>query len=67
MRLHRKAEPQEVRAFPYAGITIFILFFGASLLDAVSGARWLRVIFWLGMGVCFLVLDAGGFLSRRSR
>ncbi len=39
------------------GITIFVVFFGVSLLDALSGGHWLRVEFWLVMGGLFWVLD----------
>jgi hypothetical protein len=43
--------------FPYAGITVFILFFGTSLLNALTGGRWLHVLYWTAAGLLFLVLD----------
>jgi hypothetical protein len=39
------------------GLTVFILFFGVALIDAVRGGDWLRVLFWLAMGVTFWLLD----------
>jgi hypothetical protein len=41
----------------HAGLTVFILFFGISLLDALGGGHWLRALFWLGMGVVFWGLE----------
>ena len=37
--------------------TIFLLFFGISLLDAVRGGHWLRVLFWVVIGLGFLLAD----------
>jgi hypothetical protein len=47
----------------YAGVTIFLLFFGISLLDAVAGGHWIRAGFWIGMGIVFWILDR----TRRTR
>lgn len=47
----------------YAGVTIFLLFFGISLVDAAAGGHWIRAGFWIAMGVCFWLLDRG----RRAR
>ncbi|MEO6066693.1 MAG: hypothetical protein ABIQ41_01785 [Gemmatimonadales bacterium] len=41
----------------YAGVTVFLLFFGISLLDALSGGHWLRAGFWITMGLVFWGLD----------
>lgn len=38
-------------------LTIFLLFFGISLLDAVRGGHWLRVLFWIVIGLGFLLAD----------
>ena len=35
-------------------MTIFILFFGISLLDALATRNWWRVGFWLLIGLVFL-------------
>lgn len=43
------------------GMTIFILFFGVALLDAVWGGQWLRVAFWMAIGVFFFLLERRGF------
>lgn len=37
------------------GFTIFIIFFGAAMLDAITTRSWLRSIFWLAMGVAFFI------------
>jgi len=41
----------------YQGLTIFLVFFGISLLDALWGGHWVRALFWLGMGLVFFALD----------
>lgn len=38
------------------GFTIFIIFFGAATLDAITTRSWLRSIFWLAMGVAFFIV-----------
>jgi hypothetical protein len=38
-------------------ITVFLLFFGVSLLDALQSRNWLRAIFWLAIGLVFLRAD----------
>lgn len=38
-------------------LTIFILFFGIAALDAVRGGHWLRIIFWLAVGMVFFMAD----------
>lgn len=40
-----------------SNFTIFILFFGIALLDAIRGGYWLRVLFWLAIAALFLVAD----------
>lgn len=41
-----------------ASSAIFILFFGAALLDALSGQEWIRVGVFLALGVLSLWADA---------
>ena len=41
------------------GLAIFVIFFGVSLLDAVSGGRWVSVFFWFAVGVIFALLRTG--------
>jgi len=37
--------------------TIFLLFFGVSLLEAFQTQNWLKAGFWLAIGVAFLIAD----------
>lgn len=37
--------------------TVFILFFGVALLEAFQTYNWLKAVFWLGIGIAFLVAD----------
>ncbi len=39
-------------------VTIFLLFFGVALLDAVRSHDWLATTLWLALGVVFLRADA---------
>jgi hypothetical protein len=41
-----------------ANVTIFLLFFGISLLDAVRSHDWLRAVLWLALALVFLRADA---------
>ena len=38
-------------------VTVFLLFFGVSALDALQGRDWLRAGFWLAIGFAFLATD----------
>lgn len=44
----------------YPGLTVFILFFGLSLLDALWGGHWLRAGFWILIGFAFLLMEWKG-------
>jgi len=44
------------------GLAIFVIFFGISLLDAFRGGPWYRALFWVAIGVAFMLMD-----RRRSR
>ena len=37
--------------------TVFVLFFGIALIDAIQGGHWLWVLFWLAIGSFFLAAD----------
>jgi len=37
--------------------TVFILFFGISLLEAFRTRNWISVVFWIVIGTMFLVAD----------
>lgn len=39
---------------PGIGFTVFILFFGVSVLEAFQTHNWLLAAFWLGIGFVFL-------------
>lgn len=39
-------------------VTVFLLFFGIALLDAIRGREWVRAMFWLAIGIVFLRADA---------
>ena len=38
-------------------VTIFLLFFGLTLLEAVETHDWLRALLWLAIGLVFLRAD----------
>ncbi len=40
-----------------ANFTIFLLFFGVATLEAVQTSNWLKVAFWLAIGIVFLASD----------
>lgn len=40
-----------------SGFTIFILFFGVSLIEALQAEVWLKAGFWLAIGIAFFVFD----------
>ena len=37
--------------------TIYLLFFGVALLDAIRGGHWARVLFWVAIGIGFYLAD----------
>jgi len=37
--------------------TVFLLFFGVALLEAIQTQNWIRTIFWLAIGTVFLLAD----------
>ena len=45
-------------------LTIFVLFFGVALLDAIRGGAWTRVAFWVAMGLLFFLADRMELLKR---
>jgi uncharacterized membrane protein len=40
--------------------TVFILFFGVSMLEAFQSRNWLKALFWLMIGLVFLAADVLG-------
>jgi len=41
-----------------ANVTVFLLFFGISLVDAIWTRHWLGVALWLAFGALFLRADS---------
>lgn len=41
-------------------MTVFIIFFGASLLDAFATRSWWRALFWMVIALGFLAADRMG-------
>ena len=50
----------------HAGATVFLIFFGISVLDALQHGPWVRAAFWLALGLAFLLLDRARKRSARS-
>ena len=48
----------------WPGITMFLLFFGVATMDALTARDWLRIVFWVLMGVGFALLDWWGHRKR---
>lgn len=38
-----------------ASLTIFLLFFGVSTLEAFQTHNWIKAAFWLAIGIVFLL------------
>lgn len=39
------------------GLTVFVLFFGLGLVEALWGGHWISAGFWLTIGAAFWALD----------
>jgi hypothetical protein len=37
--------------------TVFLLFFGVAALEAFQTHNWLKAVFWLAIGIVFLLAD----------
>ena len=40
-----------------ANFAVFILFFGVAVLEAFQTRNWIKSIFWVAIGIVFLVAD----------
>jgi hypothetical protein len=40
-----------------ANFAVFVLFFGVSVLEAFQTRNWLKALFWLAIGIVFLLAD----------
>lgn len=38
-------------------VTVFLLFFGVALLEAIQSGNWIKMVFWLAIGTVFLRAD----------
>jgi len=38
-------------------VTVFLLFFGVAVLEAFQSRNWLKALFWLAIGLVFLLAD----------
>ena len=47
-----------------ASFTVFLIFFGVSLLEAFRTRNWINVAFWIFIAIMFLVAD--GMKLRRT-
>jgi hypothetical protein len=37
--------------------TVFLIFFGIATLEGFESGNWIRIAFWLAIGIVFLVAD----------
>lgn len=40
-----------------SGFTVFLLFFGIALLEALQTHSWIKAAFWVAIGTFFLLAD----------
>jgi hypothetical protein len=40
-----------------SNFTVFLLFFGVSLLESFQNQNWIKAFFWLAIGIVFLAAD----------
>jgi hypothetical protein len=48
-------------------VTVFLLFFGVALLEAIQSRNWIKMVFWLAIGTVFLRADRVGRRDPRHR
>ena len=51
----------------HQGLSVFPLFFGISLLEALQGRHWVSAALWLCVGAFFVVMDGTPRVSRSPR
>jgi hypothetical protein len=56
-----------MKHIPGSAITVFLLFFGLSLLDAIFSGQLLRAGLWLGIGLIFVAADVMNARRYRER
>jgi hypothetical protein len=47
--------------------TVFVLFFGMAMLEAFQTRNWIKVSFWVAIGIAFLLADNLGMKERRKQ
>ena len=45
------------RLRPGTGFTVFLIFFGISVIEAIRSMNVLLILFWISMGLVFLIAD----------
>jgi len=50
-----------------ASFTVFLIFFGISLLEAFRTRNWINVAFWIGIAIMFLIADGMKPGKKRTR
>jgi hypothetical protein len=43
--------------WPGSNSAIFVLFFGLAVIEALQSGPWWRLLFWVAVGVVFLLAD----------
>jgi len=38
-------------------VTVFLLFFGVATLEAFQTRNWIKAVFWMAIGIVFLLAD----------
>jgi hypothetical protein len=47
--------------------SMFLIFFGIATLEALQSGNWIRIAFWLAIGILFLLADNLRKSGERSR
>lgn len=50
-----------------ANFAIFALFFGVATLEAIQTRNWIKAVFWLAIGLVFLLADSLKVVSKDLR
>ena len=54
---HYYSETIDDKYFLLMNFTIFLLFFGVSVLEAFQSRNWIKAGLWLAIGIVFLAAD----------
>ena len=46
-----------MKKISFTNTTVFILFFGMGVVEAIQTKNWIKVIFWFAIGFVFLFAD----------